>query len=478
MPRAHLHLSDQTMTHDRTIDARTIRGQGILVIGMARSGVACARMLKQRGADVFVSDAAPAAKLTAAIGVLDSLGVRHETGGHTMSSLDSRDWIVTSPGVPPDNMLLLEAKRREIPIIAELEAAYALCNAPVCAVTGSNGKTTTTAWLGSIDAAAGRAIQVGGNIGRPFSEFAGEMTADQCAILEVSTFQLEHSPTFKPHVAAILNITPDHIDRHGSFAEYVRLKFRLLANQTAGDVAVLNADDPVIVAYESKNKTGRAARWHFSERRLTGAGVWLDGDFLRYRSYDDEGMIPGSDRLCPPGRHNRLNAAAAVAMALADGLMPDAIEPGLTGFTGVEHRLEFVADIDGVRYVNDSKATNPDSVAKALASFDRPLIVIMGGLPKGTSFSPLAESIRNRARACVFTGSARDILRTELGGVVEHRVAELFSDAFEAAHQLAQRGDVVLLSPGCASFDQFDNYEHRGRVFKELVGTLAAERKS
>lgn len=455
--------------HQRVPDAQSIARSSVVVVGMARSGLAAATMLAQRGARVFVSDSGPAEKLTGAVEELNRRQIRHETGAHSPSCLDDADFVVTSPGVANDNILLAAARRRNIPIFSEIEAAFWLSAAPVLAVTGANGKTTTTSWLGSIYQQAGRAAAVGGNIGHAYADFAPTMSPQARAILEVSSFQLEYIATFRPHVAVITNITPDHLDRHGSLAEYTRMKFRIFENQRENDVAVLNADDPVSVAEENRRRVGHGRRWWISAVHARTPGVWVAGRHLMYNNGRTEGLVPGSDRLIPPGLHNQMNAAAAVAMALADGLAPEEIEPGLTAFAGCEHRLEFVAEVHGVRFVNDSKATNPDSVAKAIVSFDRPLIVLMGGLDKGTDFSVLGNELQKRARALVFTGKAAPKLEVELGARLPYRTASQFADAFAAAVELAQPGDIVLLSPGCASFDQFNNYEHRGQVFKQLV---------
>lgn len=458
------------MTTDR------IKGRSVLVIGMARSGIASARMMAEGGARVFVSEMKPEAEVTAAVDQLKQGKIAYEVGGHTLASLEGIDFVVTSPGVPPSNVLLVEAAQRDLPVYSELEVASWLCRAPIVAVTGSNGKTTTTAWLGWIYKHAKHHVQVGGNIGRAFSEFAGDMKSDQRAILEVSTFQLECIDRFRPRVATLLNLSPDHLDRHGSMEEYTRLKFRLFENQTESDVAVLNADDEAVVAWDQDHDNGRAQRWWFSTAGPVSPGVWWDGEFLSYDTGKAQGQIPGSNQLIPPGFHNRANAAAAVAMALADGLSPEDIAPGLNQFPGVEHRLERVAVVDGVTFVNDSKATNPDAVAKALVSFDQPLVVIMGGLDKGTDFGSLVPALKERARALALTGRAAPKLEIELGAEVPYRTAARFENAFEIAVEVAQPGDVVLLSPGCASFDQFENYEHRGQVFKQLVREFA-ERK-
>lgn len=474
---SHRPVTPRSARSARAVMAE-LAGQRVLVVGMARSGLAVATALADEGAHVFVSDAAPQESLTKAVAILSERKIAYECGGHSLDSLAKTDLVVASPGVPPGNVLLRTAAERKIPVVAEIEIAYRLSAAPVLATTGSNGKTTTTSWLGSIYRAAGREAEVGGNIGRPYAEFAAALPAEARAILEVSTFQLEHVETFCPKIAALLNLTPDHIDRHGSFDEYVRLKFRLLENQQPDHVAVLNADDPVIAEWNTRRPSGEAARWWFSARGPVAPGVWLSGDELAFDTGTLCGTVPGSDRLVPPGEHNRMNAAAAVAMALADGLAPDEIAPGLTAFRGVEHRLEYVAQSAGVTFVNDSKATNPDSVAKAVAAMKAPLIVIMGGRDKGTDFQILAGDLKAKARAVIFTGTAAGRLRDQLGKAVAHEVVPDFAEAFHAAVARAKPGDTILLAPGCASFDQFDNYEHRGRVFKGLVQELVIRQES
>jgi len=457
-------------------DQHRIKGQSILVIGMARSGLAVARMLARLGGVVFVSDAKDGESLTHEMSELDRAGIRYEVGGHRIESLDGADFVVASPGVPSGNLFIREAEARGVPVYSEIEVAARVTSGVILAITGSNGKTTSTSWLGSIYNTPRRRAEVGGNIGRAFAEFAGSVPTDARIILEVSTFQLERIERFRPRVAAILNLTPDHLDRHGSFEEYVRLKFRLLENQAKDDVAVLNADDPEITAYDAQHHPGKAQRWWFSVVKPVKPGVWWDGTVLRYDDGRVSGSIPKSDELIPPGLHNRANAAAAVAMALADGLDPKEIGPGLAAFAGVPHRLEYVARVREVEFVNDSKATNPDSVAKALTAFTNPLVIIMGGLDKGTDFGLLADALRGRVRALVFTGKAAGKLEVELGAHLPYRTANQFADAFNLAVDIAQPGDTVLLSPGCASFDQFRNYEERGDVFKQLVRDhMAAE---
>jgi UDP-N-acetylmuramoylalanine--D-glutamate ligase len=452
-----------------------VAGRSILVIGMARSGLAAAVMLADAKARVFVSEAKDKDAVAAQVKLLEARRIACETGGHTMRGLEGVDFVVVSPGVPASNPLVITAQQRGVPILSELEVAFWLSEGSIVAVTGSNGKTTTTAWLGAIYHDAGRAAEVGGNIGRAFSEFAAGISPGHRAILEVSTFQLERIQDFRPHLAVLLNLSPDHLDRHGTYDEYIRLKFRLLENQTPADTAILNADDSTLTAWDKEHPSGRGRRWWFSANGPVTPGVWLAGDHLEFDTGKTSGVIPGSNRLIPPGEHNRMNAAAAVAVALADGLTPGEIAPGLSSFPGVEHRLEHVAEVNHITFVNDSKATNPDAVAKAIVSFDRPLIVLMGGLDKGTDFRCLAAEMKRRARALVFTGRAAPKLEVELGADIPYRSAARFDDAFAAAAETAQPGDIVLLSPGCASFDQFDNYEHRGRVFKQLVMDFAKE---
>lgn len=452
-----------------------VAGRSVLIVGMARSGLAAAMMLNDAKARVFVSEAKDKAAVGAQAASLEARRIGFETGGHTLRALENADFVVVSPGVLTTNPLVANARQRGLPIFSELEVAFWLTAGTVLSVTGSNGKTTTTAWLGAIYQGAHRSSEVGGNIGRAFSEFAASLTSADRAILEVSTFQLERTQDFRPHVGALLNLSPDHLDRHGTYEEYIRLKFRLFENQSPADAAILNADDATVVQWDNERPAGRGRRWWFSARGPVSPGVWLDGDVLRFDTGKSLGVIPGSDHLIPPGEHNRMNAAAAVAMALADGLTPDEIAPGLQSFPGVEHRLEHVADVNHVSFVNDSKATNPDAVAKAIISFDRPLVVLMGGLDKGTDFGVLAPELKKRARALVFTGKAASKLEVELGAEIPYRTVSRFDDAFAAAAEIAQPGDVVLLSPGCASFDQFDNYEHRGRVFKKLVLEFARE---
>ncbi len=465
----------RTITDNLRPFADRVAGRSVLIIGMARSGLAAARMLSDAKARVFVSEAKDRSAVAGQVASLEQNRIAFETGGHTMRGLENADFVVVSPGVLSANPLVATARQRGLPVFSELEVAFWLTAGTVLSVTGSNGKTTTTAWLGAIYKGAGKSSEVGGNIGRAFSEFAANLTAADRAILEVSTFQLECIQDFRPHVASLLNLSPDHLDRHGTYEEYIRLKFRLFENQTSADAAILNADDPTLVQWDKDRPTGRARRWWFSATGRVSPGVWLDGALLRFDTGKTSGVIPGSNKLIPPGEHNRMNAAAAVAMALADGLTPDEISSGLQSFRGVEHRLEHVADVNNIAFVNDSKATNPDAVAKAIISFDRPLVILMGGLDKGTDFGVLAPELKKRARALVFTGKAAPKLEVELGTEIPYRTVPRFDDAFAAATEIAQPGDVVLLSPGCASFDQFDNYEHRGRVFKQLVLDFARE---
>jgi len=447
---------------------KVFAGRRVTVVGLARAGLASALLCRQHGAEVFVTDKETADLLSLGLAALEDCGIVYETGGHTRQGLDNCDLIVVSPGVPLDLPLLGEARARAIPIISEIEAAYLLSDVPVVAVTGSNGKTTTTSWLGEIYRAAGMSIEVAGNIGRPYADAVMHNPSAERYILEVSSFQLETVDTFAPSAAVVLNISPDHLDRHRTLDQYARAKFRLFANQTVGAVAVKNHDDPFLLGRELP---GMAQTMEFSLAGPVESGVWSDGQVLRYRLPLLEGELMPIDQVSLPGRHNLANAAAAACVALADGVSLKAVRQALESFKGVEHRIEFVAKLDDVRYVNDSKATNPDSVRVALEAMPAPVVLIMGGLDKGTDFSVLFDRVKEKVRRLICTGKAAELIAGQLSGATGIMVIRDFQSALEAARKAAQSGDTVLLSPGCASFDCFANYEERGKAFKNAVHT-------
>jgi UDP-N-acetylmuramoylalanine--D-glutamate ligase len=455
-----------SLMKDQPEKTENLAGKRVTVVGMARAGLASALLCKQHGAEVFVTDLKPKDELIKAVGALEAGNIAYETGGHTERALKGCDLFVVSPGVSLDLPLLMDARSRSIPIISEIEAAYRLSDVPVVAVTGSNGKTTTTAWLGEIYRAAGMAIEVAGNIGRPYADAIMQNPSAGRYILEISSFQLETIDTFAPAAAAVLNVSADHLDRHKTLDEYAQAKFRLFENQVSGSVAVKNHDDSFLLARELP---GAAVKMAFSLDKEVELGVWSDGNVLRYRLPAAQGELLPVDHIGLPGRHNLANAAAAACVALADGIEPDAVCLALREFKGVEHRLEFVAEIDGVRYINDSKATNPDSVRVALAATSAPVVLVMGGLDKGTDFSVLFNEVRNKVRRLICTGKAAELIARQLANSTGIMIIREFSSAIEAAHKAARRGDTVLLSPGCASFDSFANYEERGKAFKDAV---------
>ncbi len=451
---------------------RRLAGKTVSVVGLARSGVAAARLIRRVGGTVLASDAADRAALSADARGLEREGCAIWTGGHPDEAFAGAELVVVSPGVPLTLPALVRVRARGVPIVGELELAWRAMEADVIAITGTNGKTTTTALTGELLRAQVRPVLVGGNIGTPLAEQALDFPADGIVVGEVSSFQLESTALFRPRVAAVLNITPDHLDRHGSFDRYVEAKARILANQTEADCAVLNADDPGAAAFAARAR-GRVL-W-FSRLRQESPGVFIDKGWIAARL---NGHI---ERICPVadvalrGGHNLENVLAATACVLWTGMAPEAIRRGIAAFRGVAHRIERVREDAGVVYYNDSKGTNLDSTIKALESFTEPVVLIAGGKGKGQDFEPLTAVARGRVRHAVLIGVDRDQLRGPLeraGAVVEY--ARSMQAAVEAASAAARAGDVVLLSPACASFDMFDNFEHRGDAFKAAVMRLPA----
>lgn len=451
------------------MDGSRLRHSKVSVIGAARSGVAAATLLQRQGATVFVSDNEPEAKLTSHIPHLMSAGIEFETGGHTDRVYDC-SLMVISPGVPSRAPVVLEAKRRGITIISEVELASWFCKAPIVAITGSNGKTTTTTLLGRILYDAKTKHVVAGNIGKAFSGVVLELAETDVAVLEVSSFQLDYCETFRPRIAVILNITPDHMDRYeNSMERYAASKARIFMNQTADDVLIYNVDD------EWTTKTIRRAHSRtigFSVRQQVPEGAFVDGgEVVTVLSGKQSRLLPTSE-ISIPGMHNLYNAMAAALAGQLLGVGTASIRATLKNFKGVEHRLEFVREVDGVKYVNDSKATNVDSVWYALQAFHEPIVVLLGGRDKGNDYSKLVDLVRKNVRAIVAIGESAGNVEKAFSGVKPITRAASMREAVAAARALAQPGDVVLLSPACASFDWFENYEHRGKLFKELVNEL------
>ncbi len=449
---------------------QSLAGKTVSVLGLARSGVAAARLVRRLGGRVLASDSSPLEALPAEARGLEREGCALWAGGHPDAAFVGADLVVVSPGVPLELPALEAMRARGVPMIGELELAWRVMEADVIAITGTNGKTTTTALTGELLRTQVRPVLVGGNIGTPLAEHALEFPGDGIVVAEVSSFQLDGIDRFRPRVGAILNITPDHLDRHGTFERYVDAKARIFANQTPTDCAVLNADDPVTAGLGSRAR-GRVI-W-FSRLAPLPHGVFI------YNGWIVAKLNGSTERICPVseitlrGSHNVENVLAATACALWTGMAPSAIRRGIAAFRGVAHRIERVHDDRGVVYYNDSKGTNVDSTIKALQSFTEPVVLIAGGKGKGQDFGPLAEAARGRVRHAVLIGQDRGRIRAALepaGIAVED--AESMDDAVRRAREAARVGDVVLLSPACASFDMFRNFEHRGDVFKSVARAL------
>ena len=446
-----------------------LKGKKVLVVGLGKSGLAAALFLRHRGAQVTVSDVRSAEALAKEIPALLEEGIMVEAGGHGVLTFRRQDLIVVSPGVPLDTPALGQAKSFGLPIMGEVELASRFIKGRMLAITGSNGKTTTTALVGEILKKSGLTTLVGGNIGVPIIGLVGESTDETWSVLEVSSFQLESTIEFHPAIAVILNITPDHLDRHGSFENYARAKERIFAAMDQNDSVVLNADN-VPAAAAAGRATARI--YWFSVEHPVKQGAWLEDGHVVYRAAEDAEI----ERVMPlksiplKGAHNVENVLAAVVASRRAGVPADAVRRAVEAFQAVEHRLEYVATINGVEFYNDSKATNVDATAKAVAAFSSGIHLILGGKDKGSDYTLLHPFLRERVRAVYTIGSAAAKIESQLRGVIPLLSCGTLDKAVGEAAAAAHPGEVVLLAPACSSFDQFENYEHRGRVFKELVG--------
>jgi len=443
----------------------------VLVVGLGRSGVASALFLQARGARVTVSDAKPQDQLSQEIPVLLDHGIALETGGHGERTFRGQDLIVVSPGVPVDSPSLVQARALGEPVIGEIELAFQFLPKNIVAITGSNGKTTTTTLAGEIISAGGFPVVVGGNIGTPAISLVDRAKADAVVVLEVSSFQLETVQTFRPRVAVVLNVTPDHLDRHRTFAAYTDAKARIFENQQTNDYAVLNADDPTCAELANRS---RAQVFWFSRKKEVQQGAYLRDGRLLFRDAKQQHEIMQASEIPLKGAHNVENAMAAICVGALMGCEAERIRAAVQNFKAVEHRLQFVATIRGVEYYNDSKATNVDATIKALESFPANVHLILGGKDKDSDYSLLNDLLQKRVKRVYTIGSAAEKIESQVGTVVEVDRSGTLEAALRHAAAIAQSGDVVLLAPACASFDQFQNYEHRGRVFKEVVASLAA----
>ncbi len=441
------------------------------MVGFARSGLAATNLLLRKGAQVTVTDLRAEETLQEQIEKLAG-PVRRVFGRHQPQDFMEADLIVASPGVPTHQGLLHRAAEAGIPIWGEVELAYRCLRGSFIGVTGTNGKTTTTALIGALFEQAGMPHAVAGNIGTPLTELVDRSSDDRVFIVELSSFQLETIQSFRCKIALVLNLTPDHLDRHSSFEEYARAKRRILLNQTPEDFAVLNADDP---NSRAMGEDCAARVLLFSERRPLPEGVSVDSGKIRIRWEGNEYLVMSVEEIRMPGRHNLQNVLAATAAGFLKGLEPGLIAQACRSFAGVEHRLEQVGSRAGIHFYNDSKATNVEAAARALEALEGPLIVIMGGRDKGADFGELEHLMKDKVKLMVLLGEARSRIRTALKGRVKARDAHDMVDAVALAWGAAKLGDTVLLAPACASFDMFDDFEHRGRAFKEAVAQLGLE---
>jgi UDP-N-acetylmuramoylalanine--D-glutamate ligase len=446
-----------------------LNGKRVLVVGLGKSGVASALFMKKQGARVTVSDTKSGDELRNEIPVLLDHGITVETGGHGDRTFQGQDLIVVSPGVPVDAPPLVQARSLGESVIGEIELAAQFLPGPIVAITGSNGKTTTTTLTGEIMTASGFPALVGGNIGTPAISLADRAKPGTVIVLEISSFQLETIQSFRPKVAVVLNVTPDHLDRHRTFEIYAAAKTRIFENQQSEDCAVLNADDPTCVAMSKKT---RAQVYWFSRQKEVERGAWVRDGNIVLRDGSGQREIMQVSEIPLKGAHNLENVLAAVCASVLMGCAAEKIRQAVHDFKAVEHRLEFVASIAGVDYYNDSKATNVDATIKALESFPANIHLILGGKDKGSDYTVLNDLLRQRVKRVYTIGAAAGKIESQIKGPeVVH--AETLENAIRKAHASAQPGDVVLLAPACASFDQFKSYEHRGRVFKEAVQALA-----
>jgi len=445
-----------------------LAGKKILVVGLGKTGVATARFLAGQGVRVTVTDEKPLAEWEDAIREIADLHANLRIGSYGPDSLLQTDMVIPSPGVPPFNPLLSEAARRKIPILSEIELAWRFLKRPMIAITGTNGKTTTTTLMGEILKKSGKKVSVRGNIGDPLIGYVEGKQDDDYVVVEVSSFQLQWMQYFHPFIAILLNTTRDHVDYHGTFEAYCQVKERIFENQTAGDLAILNADDP---RSESLSKRIAARIRYFSSSSTLQDGMFLHGSPLVYCGDGKREEYPLA-MVKIPGRHNIENIMATVIAARECGCSPDNIINTVLDFKGIPHRIEFAGEKNGVAFYDDSKGTNVGAVMRALETFSRPIILLMGGRDKEGDFNALVPLVKEKVKELLLFGEARERINTLIGGVVKTAQFATLGEAIEMAWQHSSAGDVVLLSPGCASFDEFSDYRARGRFFKEVVSNL------
>jgi UDP-N-acetylmuramoylalanine--D-glutamate ligase len=445
-----------------------LHGKKVLVVGLARTGIATTKFLKARGSVVTTTEMKRKEEMQEAIQVLEGTDIFTEWGGHQAETFLKQDLIVVSPGVDLNIEPIQKALKQGVRVISEIELAYHFIRVPIIAVTGTNGKTTTTLLLGEMLKKDGKKVGVGGNVGEPLILFADGKDPWEVLVVEISSFQLEAIEEFRPRISVLLNITEDHLDRYPSYNDYIEAKVRIFSNQNSGDLAVLNGDDPIVMQFRERVK---AKKVFFSLKEKLEEGAFSNGRTISLR-LGGKGEKYSLTQAPLKGIHNVENMMAALTAARIFGCSKKAIQDVLNRFEGLEHRLEFVRDIGGVRFYNDSKGTNVGSVVKSLQSFSEPVILIAGGKDKNGDLSPLGEWIQRRVKYLVLIGEAKERMKLELGGLTDTVMAKDLEEGVHLAHQKAKAGEVVLLSPACSSFDMFKDYKERGKVFKEAVKRL------
>jgi UDP-N-acetylmuramoylalanine--D-glutamate ligase len=445
-----------------------LKSKRVLVVGLGRTGVATALFCAARGAAVTATESCSEAEIGEDVATLRAAGVALELGGHQEQTFLQQDLIIPSPGVSLDAPLLRAARARGITIWSEIELAYRFFHGRLIGITGSNGKTTTTSLIEHILKTAGFPTILAGNIGTPLISCVARMTENTITVVELSSFQLEPIAMFRPNISVFLNLTPDHLDRHHTMESYGAAKARIFENQTEEDAAILNADDPATVPYAPT----RPRVYWFSRKQRAAQGAFLRGEDIVFRQDGKEEAVLKRDEIPLVGAHNLENVLAAVVTTRLAGADALALAKGVRSFAGVEHRLEFVSEVSGVRYYNDSKATNVDATLKALGAFPGRVLIILGGKDKDSDYTVLQQSLREKATLALLIGAAAGKIEKQIAGSVAIERVDTLERAVETASHAARPGDVVLLAPACASFDQFQNYEHRGRVFKDLVRRL------
>lgn len=446
-----------------------IKNKKISILGAVRSGIAAAKLALRQGAIPFVSDNSDNETLRNNTLILDKLNIDYELGLHSERVYDA-DLIITSPGVPSDSKVLVTATQRKITIISELEFASYFCKGKIVGITGTNGKTTTTTLLEYLLNNSGLKTYSAGNIGTAFSEITDEVKCNEIVSLEISSFQLDYVKDFRPEFAVILNLTPDHMNRYeNNFEKYADAKMNIAMNQTDAENFIVNADDNYLMKIAESTK---ANKYLFSTRTTVEKGTYSKGEWIFYSNGTSADKVCRIDELSLRGEHNLSNSLAVITVAKILGVSDENIKKSLSTFSGVEHRLEFVREINGVKFINDSKATNVDAVWYALRSFDEQMFLILGGTDKGNDYSQIVELVKSRVKKIFAIGSSAQKVYDYFSSVVEVEIVNSLDQAIKTANDEAKNNNVVLLSPACASFDMFDNYEHRGKVFKQIVNNL------